>query len=572
MLTLDNKIDFFVVLKAIELTSKGFDISSTTYTDLKSTWWNAKTKEFQSRMTDNVPEAYFELADDARSCVPWVYQKFIKRNKDKLYETLTELPEECEKTVIDLNMIRNTMTFLKKHHVYSFYGINRSEYDADYLQELSKLDVNYDKHATPTAFVEALSRDAVRKNFNTLIAMAYNKHSKSTELMSELSRIYEENSPDFGNLSEDLRDYSIVDNRMYIPFKPSWIQLLKDKNIDCTGLEDSYFVLSKNPYDYFYCSYGSEFQSCFALNSPHGGWVGAVVNCLLPSYFMLYLTKKDAQKVSMTGEGVKYPAPYMYARAWCWLSKYKRLMVDKIYAGSRCHYEDIFKDTIANVGGIMFKNNHSTELFMPQCCSDIINAYKCYYYPDSIKNYGDSDGGSMRFQYDNGYKSFYGSYKVPDFKNSLSNLVSVSDTLSLNSRIVFRNNKLYNPKTCPITGLEIDNAQDTSEYASKFKNKLTGGLAVLTYIDGFVKLDAVSCKQSSDHSHYYNFSSDEVGCIGVSSLRGYLSKDFYRISDTLDRFKDALKSDLNSDDKMEFVLLRIINGGQITWVKLRKDK
>ena len=572
MLTISNRIDFFVIMKAIELSSKGFNIATADFQELKTTWWNAKTKSFQTKMTDNVPEAYFELTDEVLSCVPFLYNNYVKRNKDKLWESLQELPEGCEKTVVSLDILRNTMTFLKRYKVYNFSSIDRSLYDSEYINELNSLDVDYDPKNIPQDFLTNLSRDSVRKNFNALTAFAYMKHPRSAELMQELSDAYEHDF-DFSILGDSFKDFKVVDNRMYIPIKKSWRKLLEDKSTltsESNWFDDACFVLSKNPYDFYWCSYGSEFQSCFALNSEHGGWIGAVVNCLTPCCFMLYLTKKDSQKVSLTGEGVKYPAPFMYARAWCWLSADGNLMIDKIYASNRDYYERIFESSICRLN-FHYKVTDRKRLFRSDIASRIITKYSCYFYPDSIYDYSSPE---MKFSYDHGYKSFYGNYRLSNFKDKLNGLRAVSDTLSICKRVSFTGGKLYNPKTCPVTGLEIDESADVSEYACKFKDKLEGGLAVLTYIDGFVKIDAISCKPSADERFNYNLNmpgADTSNC--RSPKECWLNNCFYGISEPLDKFKVHLKEDLNiSGTNMQFILLRVINGGQVTWVKLRKDK
>ena len=569
MLTIKNRTDFFVIMKAIELASKGFNIATTDFTELKTTWWNAKTKSFQSKMTDNVPEVYFELTDEVVEVFPFIYNKYVKRNKDKLWETLPEIPEGCEKIIVSLDMVKNTMTFLARNEVYCFSDVDRALYDAEYITELQALDNSYNPKEIPESFVNNMSRDAVRKYFSAISAFAYKDNARSVELLTALSDAYDKDF-DFSVLGDSFKDYKVVDNRMYIPIKESWKRLLEDKRVSKDCLENSCFVLSKNPYDYYWCSYGSEFQSCFALNSEHGGWIGAVVNSLTPSCFMLYLTKKDSQKVSLTGEGIKYPAPYMYARAWCWLTEDGKLNIDKIYASNREYYERVFESSV-NLLDFCFKNKDRKRLYKPEETANIISKYRCYFYPDSIRNYGSDE---MKFEYDNGDKGFYGNYRKNNLKSKLEELRSVSDSLSLNKPIRFTSGKLFNPKVCPVTGLEIDESQDVSEYACKFKDKVDGGLAVITYIDGFVKVDAISCKPVADSSCNYNLHISGLDDSGRRSPRQcWLNDTFYTIPENLDKFKAHLKEDLNvAGTNMKFILLRVINGGQVTWVKLRKDK
>lgn len=568
-----NKTDLFVILKAIELTSKGFNIAETDFTELKQTWWNAKTKTFQKRMTDSVPEVYFEFADDVVPVFPFVYNnKYVKRNKDKLYDSLSEIPEDCEKIVISMDILKNTMTILKKYCVWSFSDVSRILYDTEYIEELSKLDADYNKSDVPSEFVTGLSRDNTRRFFNGLTAYAYCQHTDMTELLADLSKCFE-NDTDFSALGSSLAGFSVIDNRLYIPIKPSLKKILKDKLYCSDFIEDACIVLSKNPYDYYYCSYGSDFQSCFALNSSHGGWVGAVVNCMTPCNYMLMLVKNTPQKVSMTGEGMKYPAPYIYARAWCWLSDDGKILVDKVYSTDRSKYETVFSDILGEFN-FSFKDTTRHSLYKSAESAEIIRKYRCYFYPDSIKDYAVD---SMYFTYDNGDKGFWGNYRRPDLKAHLSSITEVSPTLSLLKPVSFNNHKIFNPKICPITGLEIDDSQDVSVYASKFKNKLDKGLAVLTYIDGFVKVDALTDRvfaKPGDTSVNYNITGPIASTEGVKCPeRAWLTDNFNPVKETLDKFKMFLKEDLNRDDnKLEFILLRIINGGQMTWVKLRKDK
>lgn len=565
-LKITNNIHMFVIFKAIELASKGFDISHTDYGKIKSTWWNAKTKSFQERMSDNVPEVYLELLPDAEEIFPYLYNNKIKRNRDKKWETIEDFPEDCEKIHLNAASIKQTMKFLRDCGAFYFSGIDRIKYDDEYLDNLRKLDDDYKPEQISEQLVSDLSRDNTRKEFRAMAALAYKDNPNSTELMTKLQEAFD-NDADFSQLPEDLHKYKIIDNRMYIPIKKSWVQMFKDERYspidDDEGL---YFVLSKNLYDFFYCSYGSSFQSCFALNSCHGGWQGAVINDLHKSCYMLYLTKGHGQKVSLTGEGRKYAAPYMYMRTWCWLCEDGKLHIDKMYASGTDYYNNWLNASLLSEESF---TRDSSKIIDVDSFVALQERYKGYWYPDSIR----FCAGYM-FDYDAGDKCFKGiSYRPNFLREWLQRLTSVSDTLDLSKSIVFNEGRLYNPKTCPITGLLIDESQEVSEYAKHFKQPVEGGLIVLTYLDGFIRVDAMSKSYESFRLTNYAFDSSQFPK-GVSNTTDRIINSicFSNIETPVDKIKEKLKADLKTDNGFGMILLRVINGGQVTWIKLRKDK
>lgn len=556
MLQINNKIYMFYILKAIELASKGFDISTATYDDIKSTWWNAKSKSFQGKMTDNVPEVYLELTPDAVSVFSSILNErnLLKRNKDKLWETVEEFPEGVEKITITSEIIYNAIVLLRSNFA-NFNEFDKYDYDAEYRAEVDKADKLYNPLDIPAGdFMTGLDRDSTRKCFRTLSAAA---NLNDTEYLKALHEAFE-NDADFSVLPESFRQFKVVDNRMYIPFKPSWSK--GDSGIG------SYIVLSKNPYDFYFCSYGSAFQSCFALNSPHGGWRGAVANSLYKGCFMVYITKPNFQKVSLTGEGKKYPAPYMFCRAWCWVTEDHKLCLDKVYASNRDEWTGVLEKSLCRLDGVLFKCSDA-KLIDPDGFK-AVQKYRKYWYPDSL-NW--SDTTQVRFNFDAGRKNFVGTGNGDFLNDTLKHISNVSDTLDITKPIKKKCGSIFNPKTCPITGLQIDDSEEASPYAKQFNKPLTGGLVVLTYIDGFIRVDAMSDKCSCTSTHYVFINKDFTTYSGNCSSDVF-TNTFSSISTPLQTIKERLKEDMKEYTTIDTVLLRVVNGSQVSWIKFRKDK
>lgn len=567
-LRITQNTQMFVIFKAIELAAKGFDISHTTFNELKSTWWNAKSKSFQTRMTDSVPEVYLDLTEDALAVFPYLYNNKVKRNRDKMWETIEDFPEGCEKITISSATIKQTMMFLVDGGVYEFNGVPRSEYDTEYLAKLAKLDEEWEKTVkVPEQMVADLSRDNTRKEFRTMCALAYSEQKNSTELLEKLQTAFD-NDADFSHLPESLKRFKVVDNRMYIPIKPSWKKRMQERGYSwmVSGDEEVYFVISKNLYDFFFCSYGSSFQSCFALNSGHGGWQGAVINGLHDGCYMLYLARDHGQRVSLTAEGRKYPAPAMLMRTWLWACNDGKLHIDKLYTSSWTFYDTLLQESLLDDASTFTRD--SSVLINAGAFSDLQERYRGYWYPDSIKF-----TNPCKFYYDNGRKEFMGYNHRPNFlQEYLQRLTSVSDKLDLSKTIVFDKGVLYNPKICPVTGLFIDEADDVSVFAKHFKKPVEGGLIVLTYIDGYIRVDDMS--DSFDCPDTTNFSF-RTGMHPLQRYRGInnLSDHQYMSVETsVSKVKEQLQSDLNKIKGFDMILLRVVNGSQVTWIKLRKDK
>lgn len=560
----DNR-QMFIIFKAIELASKGFDISHIDFDTLRSTWWNSKTKAFQSKITDNVPDVYIELLPDAQDIFPNLYNNKIKRNHDKQWETIEDFPDDCEKIQLNATSIKQAMTFLKKGGVCNFNGVDRASYDVDYVEELRQLDADYDCQHISGTITDDLSRDKTRKEFRTLAALAFNECDCGAELLSKMQEAFE-NDADFSGIPEELKKYKIVDNRLYIPLRKSWLQAVRDDGRVYPWADDEevMFVISKNLYDFFYCSYGSSFQSCFALNSTHGGWQGATINGLHKSCFMLYLTKDHGQKVSMTSEGNKFPAPYMYMRTWCWLCEDGKMHIDKIYSSNFWFYDALLKNSLFTLDE--FTRDTST-LKDWEGFKYIQNRYQGYWYPDSIKFIT-----PFKFNFDSGDKCFKGNHNRGNFFSEwLQRVTKVSDTLDLTKIVSLVDGKLFNPKICPITGLRIDDSQDVSEYAKHFKNPVPDGIAVITYIDGFLRVDALSKSFDAISHTHYSFTCDGMPRTHANSDYLVSGNCFYAADVSLDKFKDRMKEDVKCNG-YGTVLLRVINGGQVTWIKFRKDK
>ena len=174
--------------------------------------------------------------------------------------------------------------------------------------------------------MKSLATDKVKPFFNVLTALAYYNYP---DLIEKMITAFDKKYDSFGIAG--LEKCKIIDNRIYIPIEDYDKKLMRE-DVDNDILEDvKYFVISKNLYDYYYCSWGSNIQSCFSLNSSYGGWYGMIPMGMTDTHFICYVTNGKSVDASMMN-GKKFPCPQMYWRAWGWIEKdTNKLLIDRSF-------------------------------------------------------------------------------------------------------------------------------------------------------------------------------------------------------------------------------------------------
>lgn len=563
-----NLRDIKIVLRAVECLYHGLDISNYTYDDLKSTYFNDKGAKV-SKAVASVPDFVIKFDESAMTVLDFYTDTFKRQKAEYILPTL-DLDEEgnlinpdiTPNVVVNKDTLVSLIRVLFKAGVSKFTDLDEALVDEDLEARLKALREIFDrKDIQLHKDWENLSIDKLRSNFNVLVGLAYEGQD---EVKKKLIETYNRPLEHFN--IKNFEDYKVIDNRLFIPINEADIHEL-GKDFDRAKLEGmKYIVVSKNLYDYFFCSYGSEFQSCYSLNSSHSGWYGMIPFGTFDSHFIIYGTKEVPQKTSMCG---KWWTPYMFFRSWGWLNENNELLVDKQYS-NRLNRHDL--DNIYKILGFKYKDCVDENLKEAKEMSQFFRKYSLKFYPDSIK----MGCEPWKFSRDNGYKSFIGNTSYSDDRNLIDrihNLSEVSSTYDPLKDSLIINNRLFNPKKCPITNLMIDESESQHYYAKLFKENV-GKFLVITYVDGNVAETAQSESsyggEGSIKTSRFNrrdFDTEFNGsCLWLGKENTYIN-----INTPLPKLKEFIKGHMN-DSYFDTVLLRILEDSGTTFIKYRKKE
>ena len=413
--------------------------------------------------------------------------------------------------------------------------------------------------------IKELATDKVKKYFDVLAALAYHKHP---DLVEKLVASFDKKYDSFGIAG--LEKCKIIDNRIYIPiedFDRKLIQACDNPPSDTILNDAKYFVISKNLYDYFYCSWGSNIQSCFSLSSSYGGWYGMVPMGMTDTHFICYVTNGKAVDASMMS-GKKFPCPQLYWRAWGWIEKdTNKLLIDRSFGkDDSTHrnflraFEDKFLKSIDSfvVDGVTHKTLKPTQY------KKIFKEYDLHFYPDSITSMT-----TWQFRRRNGICQFRGEekfrYKEHDtLYGLLQSFNGVSDTF--NPLLPWgkdSKNTLINYKVCPKTNLIIDINQTEHPFA-KYLNTPVDSTLVMTYLDGRVCVTATT-RDSDDNRLYVDTTTISSGSFKNRIFRPLPSVDVVSI-ETLKQF---LKENVDTSP-FKVILLRVIENDTIKVLKFKQ--
>lgn len=551
--------DMLTTFKAVEFMFYGLDISQFDYDKLKG-YYNKRDKTYISRLSPNVEDFVIELDDECKDFLN-LYNNFVVR-REKTYECVEadEKPKEPDLTLNKELMIK-TMQTLYKLKIVSYDGVEPELLDPELRDRLAKIDREFVRNAPQSCdMIDKLKLSATKKYFEIMTAVSYaNDKAVLREMLAAYDKVY--TSFDI----EGFKDYQIYDNRLYIPLSEADMYRLKSAMGDewkSTYNDLKYIVISKNLYDYYYCSYGSEFQSCYSVTSDYLGWYGMFPFGTFKDHYIIYATKDHAQKTSMDASGSKWVSPYMFWRCWGWVGESGKLLVDKTYP----HDSRLF----ASMQQLLL------DLGMSLSNEDLRQGKKMrkWFKEHPLKMYSDSikfDTDKLYFRRGSGSGGVSGA--MPYFKQTLniSNLKSVLNKIkevstsfipSESFKII--DGKLFNPKRCPMTNLFID-VNDKESFYAKFLIAPVKSFACVTYIDGCVKVDTYT----DDDDSIRRF----INIGGISSIKDSIlgtcfnSPCYYT---PLKNTKDFLKGNVN---KLPFdiILLRVVENDKVTYIKYKKD-
>lgn len=552
--------DIMLVGRAIEIMSHGVDISNYTYEDFKNTYFN-KDGKVVSKAVSSVPDFCIKFDDDSLNLIG-VFSSNLLR-KGSVYRLDRELEEGVTPNItVNEDMLISTIQALYKSGASTFDDLPKELVDEEFMNRIKDLRENFNRkdNKPSDSWLNNMSIDALKRNFEIITAIAY---KNQPEIRQKMYDTYVKPIKSFG--IKGYEDYPIYDNRLFIPVNEADIYDICKKYEVCKeylkGMK--YIVVSKNLYDYFYCSWGSTFQSCYSIgNSSHNGWFGMIPFGTFDSHFIIYGTKEEPQKVTMMG---KWYAPYMYFRSWGWLSEDNELLVDKQYQST------ISLDSIGSLydklGFKWEREGEEYELKEGREFKKFFDKYKLRFYPDSLvkeryKFTYRKDRGDKEFIGGNCYESEYSVVTI------LSRLSSVSDSFTCTKDIEIVNGVLFNPKICPITGLYIPAEEDRSFYAKFFKEPIKS-LLVLSYCDGFIKTDASTIKGDGDSegwkwrtNAYFNLDS---GIMRVTSNPDAFNSTTFNLV----KVKEHIKAHID-DAPVNCVLLKVIDNNGVQFIKYRK--
>lgn len=568
--------EVLITLKAIEYMSYGIDITKFTSPDDFKGYVNSETKKYISRQSSNVVDFIWELDTECKNFLK-LYADFVIRHGKTFHNFNRGEDPEGENLLGDKEpniklkkpVLIHTMQALYKMKICSYEDIDETLLDPDILERIEKIEAEFDRHTLPTdKIVQQLTIEKTAKNFGVITAVAYRTDD---DIKDKLLKTYNTKLDKFNVRS--LEGFTVIDNRVYIPLSEAdWFRMKQyykhnDWTWDNSNNSMKYVVVSKNIYDYYFCSYGSEFQSCYSLTSDHSGWYGMIPFGTFDSHYIIYGTKAEAVKCAITGDNNKWDIPHMFFRAWGWTTANGELLLDKVYS-NREKFVKALKDVVLSKF-MSVDVTKKTELLESKEMLTFFEKYRLMFYPDSIRR------ESFTFVYANGSREFIGSKRFPsdlgsNLHKQLQTIKEVKDTFNPDKKVAIVNGVLVNPKVCPITKMIIDESEAQSKYAKYCNNPVQRGMAVITWCDGYFKLTTTTQEEAGRGSDlrivdaltgsYFDGSSLQIG--------RYFSQGGMGRPITLKSFKEKIKGQVDKTG-LDLVLLRVIEDDKVTYIKYK---
>lgn len=525
-------------MKAVELLKLGKDISQ--LDSLDNTPLSAEG--FTFKVSDNVKEQLETLNYFKRDGT-----EFMMMNGADSCDL--ELTDEQAETIIEIleekfNLCNNKLT------VKTINKLLSQQNERDFGQDID------------CPMIKTLATDKVKPYFNVLTALAYYNYP---DLIEKMVIAFNKKYDSFGIAG--LEKCRIIDNRIYIPIEDYDKKLMKEDVSDDILEDVKYFVISKNLYDYYYCSWGSNIQSCFSLNSSYGGWYGMIPMGMTDTHFICYVTNGKAVDASMMN-GKKFPCPQMYWRAWGWVEKdTNKLLIDRSFCKDESNhriflraFEDKFLKSIDSF--VIDRMTHKT--LKPTQYKKIYKEYDLHFYPDSILSMT-----TWQFRRRDGICQFRGdhSYAWKDKGNLYSTLQCFNGFVDnfdpLKPWGKDSKNILINYKICPKTGLVID-ISESEHPLSKYFNTPVDSSLVLSYMDGRVNVSAASCPYDSAGMAIIPDSND-LGSFKARMFRQVSTYDIVNI----ETMKQVLKENIEASP-YKVILLRVVENDTVKILKFKK--
>ena len=483
---------------------------------------------------------------------------------------------------VSKEILFSTMKVLKDTGIDSYDKIDEVVFNPELLKELEEIRKSWDyTKALDCEIKNKLKIADTELEFKALVALA--------DYPQELPvKMYNAYMSQRNFVLKSFKDFEITDNRIIIPLskadKYDLKAYLKLKEVSSETIDSllkmEAIVISKNPLDYFYCSYGNSFQSCYALNSSYKGWYGYLPFCITDESFIVYGTSGKVVKTGIIS-GNKFHQPQMFWRTWGYADDNGNLLIDKKYRGSGksydCLVEYCCKFLTDNFGVICDRHGADERALWNDGTGigSIWDEYDLKFYSDSLS----IDEDIVSFCYGQGSRGDSKGYipewmrKFDTFINYASTVISISKDLDLSKPSTVINGVLMNPHLCPITNLYIP-ISEKQHYFAKYLKEPVKNCCILTYINGTVFTDASTypnINPTEGHLHIAtNKSLTREWHAGNLFTADYTTKSAGDVI-SLKTLKEFLKGNIK-DSGFDAIILRIVEEDKVTVQVFKKGK
>lgn len=359
----------------------------------------------------------------------------------------------------------------------------------------------------------------------------------------------------------DVVNYYKADHKDCFPEELLKMGIYKNNRLYLPGINGTYTVISKNPYDYVWAATGNGFQSCFSLESNYWGIQCMPLLATQSWHFMMYESNLWFSEYSLFNH--KFKLPNMKVRSWVYNTE-EGLMHDKLYGKTNEFSEDSM-DIIFDLLGIRNDskgfnredlNTIDLDEYIPiKTRSTDYDVEEVFW---KYNTYCDSINTNAK-----GYLFDVGSHRFTSVSDNTSPRYSVqhinfNKDLKLNTELClsFSGGKLGYHKKCPKSSFLIG-ADEEHHWTAKYLDRPVKSMAILTF---------------DDHKSAYNKNDLRVSDVtDICSDNGNLfwvnngQTIDHSFNPSLDTVKTKLRDIQETNPQYDCILLRIIEKNKMTF-------
>lgn len=359
----------------------------------------------------------------------------------------------------------------------------------------------------------------------------------------------------------DVVNYYKEDHKDCFPEELLKMGVYKNNRLYLPGINGTYTVLSKNPYDYVWAATGNGFQSCFSLESNYWGIQCMPLLATQSWHFMMYESTLALSEYSLFNH--KFKLPNMKIRSWVYNTE-EGLMHDKLYG----KLNEIPEDSMDVLFGLFGIRNESKGFNREDLNHIDLDEYipiktraSDYDVKDALKKYNTYlDSINMEAR---GYLFDIGSHRFTSVSDNSTPRYSVqhinfNKDLKLNTELClsFSGGKLGYHKKCPKSSFLID-ANEEYHWTAKYLDKPVKSMAILTFDDH----KSAYNKNEIRVSDVTDISQDNGNVYWVDCGKTMVQK----FDPSLDTVKTELRKIQETNPQYDCILLRIIEKNKMTF-------